>query len=123
MICRKTNPARYEYPKKMAVGENRHIACNRPKRGHNVIGPLRYPVDRFSVRTRVCPDAPIGYPFSNLLCGQPFVIAVVPFLQFFIRFHPLGKPGELCCFQRALERTAKDTCKFYLIENWQKESS
>src|SRR5690348_1414863 len=117
MICRKTDPARYQYPKKMAVGENRYITCTRPKRGHNPVGPLSYLVDRFSVGTRVCPNAPTGHLIPNLLCSQPFVIAVVPFQQFLIQLNPRAKPSELCRFQRALERTAKDTRKFDLIEN------
>ena len=70
--------------------------------GHNPVGSLRYLFDRFSIGTKVCPDAPIGHLFSNLFCGKPFVVAVVPFQQFFVQFHHWTKPSELRRLQRAL---------------------
>ena len=84
MICRKTKPPAHQHPQEMAMGEDGDIAFNRPKLCHNPVGPLRYLVDRFSVGTGVCPDAPAWHPVPNLFCSEPFVITVVPFQQFFI---------------------------------------
>src|SRR5215469_7324405 len=79
-------PSGYENAKEMPTGKHQHIPINLPDTSNYVVCTDRHVPRRFAMRTAVAEDQPIRPFAENLRPRQPFIIAIIPFEQIFIRF-------------------------------------
>jgi len=90
--------------------EKRYFSSDTAGGVNDILASLRSLVQAFSIRARMCPDSPAWNVFSNLFCGQPFILSIVNLSEVITDFHRLH-PGQLGGFPSARQGTDENVAE------------
>ncbi len=106
-VGRQPDPAGSKNPKNVPVRKKRRVSTSgrrtldhAPRAGADLL-------HRLAVGNSVLPQVPAGPLIANLRRAAAFVIAIIPFLQIWLRLRDVAVAGQRACFSRPRHRTGQ----------------
>ena len=96
-------PARGQDSQKMRARKQQDVTRRAASASHDAIGTVTDLTRRFSPRTTVPKQLPIGTLRTDLLATTPFILPVVPFNQIMVSFCFASETGQLTSSRRPLQ--------------------
>src|ERR1700759_240797 len=100
----------------MPARKQQDVTRNAANASHDAIRSVTALILRFSSRTSVPKQLPVGTLVVNLLCTTSFILTVIPFQQITVGLRFATEAGQLAGPHRPLQRTREYLCESATVQ-------